>query len=114
MGPYEYESLSTSIIYVDASASGNNDGTSWENAYNYLQDALADADLSIRLIEIRVAEGIYRPDKNSIQPDGTGARDVVFQLINGVTLKGAYAGLSTADPNARDFNRPALPGVDPL
>jgi len=36
------------IIYVDDDAAGANDGSSWENAYVYLQDALADA--TIRMI----------------------------------------------------------------
>ena len=36
------------VIYVDDDAAGANEGTSWENAYIYLQDALDDA--AIRMI----------------------------------------------------------------
>jgi hypothetical protein len=95
------------IIYVDDDANGLNNGSSWENAYKFLQDALADANASDKPVEIWVAEGIYTPDSNSADPNGTGDREATFQLINGVTLKGGYAGpqmsLSGADPNARDI-----------
>ena len=96
------------VIYVDSDAVGNNDGSSWPNAYKYLQDALANANSASKPVEIRVAQGIYKPDRNSVHPDGNGDRSASFQLINGVTLKGGYAGprisLSGADPNARDVD----------
>ncbi|MBN2592627.1 MAG: hypothetical protein JXA81_03895, partial [Sedimentisphaerales bacterium] len=89
------------VIYVDDDAIGNNDGTSWENAYTFLQDALTDANSAEKPVEIRVAQGIYKPDQGVIQT--LGDRTATFQLINGVTLKGGYAGLGTLDPNARDI-----------
>lgn len=46
------------IIYVDDDAAGSKDGSSWDNAYVYLQDALADANSAIEPIEIHVAQGI--------------------------------------------------------
>ena len=49
-------------IYVDADAAGANNGSSWADAYNFLQDALTDVNLGERPAEIRVAQGIYRPD----------------------------------------------------
>jgi len=90
------------IIYVDVDAKGVNDGTSWADAYKYLQDALADANSSPKPVEIRVAQGIYTPDEDTLHPDGTGDRTATFQLINGVTINGGYAGFSEPDPNARD------------
>jgi len=92
------------IIYVDDDANGLNDGTSWQNAYNYLQDALADANSSTKSVEICVAQGIYIPDRSSAEPNGTGDREAAFQLINGVTLKGGYAGFGQPDPNARNID----------
>ena len=89
------------IIYVDDDATGASNGTSWADAYNYLQDALADANASPKLIEIRVAQGIYKPDQGANQTPGD--RTATFQLINGVVLKGGYAGLNHPDPNARDI-----------
>lgn len=90
------------FIYVDTDAVGANNGSSWENAYNFLQDALADANSSRKPVEIRVAQGTYTPDSNSTQPDGSGDRQATFQLIDGVALKGGYAGFGEPNPDARD------------
>ena len=86
-------------IFVDKDAtSGGNSGISWPDAYLELQDALADASSSGgEIIEIRVAQGTYTP------ADPNGDRNATFQLINGVTLKGGYAGINEPDPNARDY-----------
>ena len=90
------------IIYVDDNAPGpTHDGSSWADAYNYLQDALADANSSSKPVEIRVAQGIYTPDSTSAEPNGTGDRGATFQLINGATLQGGYAGFGEPDPNVR-------------
>jgi len=90
------------IIYVDDDAGGANDGTSWENAYTFLQEALGDARLAEKPVEIRVAQGIYRPNGGLMAIPEFDWRTTTFELINGVTLKGGYAGLDAADPNARD------------
>jgi hypothetical protein len=103
---FQTYSLEPRIIYVDDDAAGANDGTSWENAYIYLQEALADADDSEKPVEIRVAQGVYKPDQKTIQysDDGRanytlGNRNATFQLINDVTIVGGYAGLNVPDPN---------------
>jgi hypothetical protein len=87
------------IIYVDDDAIGSNDGSSWADAYTHLQDALTDANNSPKPVEIRVAQGIYRPDQGvGIKP---GDRQATFGLLSGFTLKGGYAGSAAPDPNAR-------------
>ena len=55
------------IIYVDVNAVGTNNGSSWADAYVHLQDALADANSLPKPVEIRVAKGIYRPDRTSAE-----------------------------------------------
>ncbi|MHC4113684.1 MAG: choice-of-anchor Q domain-containing protein, partial [Planctomycetota bacterium] len=57
MGAYELQRPST--LYVDDNASGKNNGSSWDDAFNDLQDALA---VVYPGSEIRVAEGIYTPE----------------------------------------------------
>lgn len=85
-------------IFVDANAPGANDGSSWANAYNYLQDGLAAASSGD---EVWVAQGVYKPDANSADPNGSGDREATFRLINGVAIRGGYVGFGEPDPNAR-------------
>lgn len=88
------------VIYADDDAPAGGGGSSWQNACPYLQDALTLAATAAKPVEIRVARGVYKPDKGAgITP---GDQTAAFQLINGVTLKGGYAGVVASDPNARD------------
>jgi parallel beta-helix repeat protein len=97
-----HTSATGKIIYVDDYAAGANDGSSWENAYLYLQDALADAGAAEKAVEIRVAQGIYTPDLGSgITP---GDNDAAFLLINGVAIYGGYAGPGESDPDRHDID----------
>lgn len=77
-------------IYVDADAFGTNDGTSWDNAYNHLQDALANASGSD---EIWIAEGTYYPDEGANQTQGN--RSASFYIPNtkdGLKIYGGFSG----------------------
>ena len=86
------------IIYVDDDAVGENDGSNWVDAFNNLQDALTTATYGY---ELRIAQGVYMPDQGiGIM---LGDREATFQLINGVVIKGGYAGAGESDPNARDI-----------
>ncbi len=91
---------SAGVVYVDDSALGANDGTSWKDAFLYLQDALATASAGQ---EIRVAQGTYRPDQSSYL-DGLipGDRKASFRLKGGVAILGGYAGFGAGNPDARD------------
>jgi internalin A len=88
------------IYYVDCQADGVNNGSSWTDAFNHLQDALRTAGYGD---EIWVAQGVYRPDEGiGFTP---GDRYATFKLKNGVTVSGGYAGVTESDPNALDINR---------
>jgi hypothetical protein len=91
------------IIFVDNAAEGTNNGSSWMNAYKFLQDALTDANSANKPVEIRVAQGIYKPDMGAGQIPGD--RDASFVVINNVTLSGGYAGFFEPDPNERDYEK---------
>lgn len=84
------------VWFVDQNAPGGQTGTSWNDAFHTLQDALADADTGD---EIRVAQGTYYPGEQAC------SRTATFQLVSGVQLWGSYAGSGSADPDERD---PAL------
>ena len=85
-------------VYVDANlTTGANDGSSWANALLTLQDALARAGLGG---EIRVAQGVYTPDRGL--GVARGDREATFRLASGLTLRGGYAGGEAPDPGARD------------
>jgi len=83
--------VTSSIIYVDLEAIGNNDGTSWTDAYTDLQPALETAASGD---QIWVAAGTYYP---SVEHCGTGERYKSFQLKNGVGLYGGF------DPSTGDI-----------
>jgi len=88
------------ILFVDGSAVGDNNSSSWNNALNNLQDALSAAEQFPQIDEIRVAQGTYTPDQGINQTPGD--RTATFQLVNGVAIKGGYAGLAGPDPSSRD------------
>jgi predicted outer membrane repeat protein len=83
-----------SILYVDANATGAGNGTSWTNAYPFLQDALAETESSGGAIsEIWVAAGTYKPDQGISLT--AGDRQATFRLLDGVALYGGFEGGET-------------------
>ncbi len=79
-------------LYVDYSATGNADGSSWEHAYPDLQDALAIAGPDS---EIWIAQGIYRPTS------GTD-RSISFEIPDNVSVYGGFEG-TESDLGERDW-----------
>ena len=79
-------------IYVDDTAGGNNDGTSWTNAYTDLQTAL-DAYTNE---DIWVAAGTYFPTKDPFgNASPTDPRDKTFFLPDGIKIYGGFVGTET-------------------
>lgn len=88
MGAYEAHYGFQSTVFVDASASGANTGSSWTNAYSNLADAL---DYAVSGETIEVAQGTYYAAAD-------GNRVDTFQLVDGVNVEGGFAG--QANPSA--------------
>ena len=87
------------VIYVNQNATGNNNGSSWGNAYTDLQDALAVAQTGE---QIWVAAGTYTPGNE---------RDDTFIVPDGVKLYGGFSGdESSFDERDREANQTILSG----
>jgi len=106
--------LADTIIYVDPEAPGANDGSSWEDAYICLQNALEG---TVGAAEIRVAQGIYRPDQRTVLAragddryiQSTRDLDETFRMRQGVVIKGGYAGYGHPRPDTRNVE--AYPSI---
>lgn len=72
------------IIFVDAGATGANDGSTWADAFADLQDAFAAAPSTPGSPQIWVAAGVYRPDR------GTGDRAASFRLNGALSVYGGF------------------------
>ncbi|MCA9242360.1 MAG: immunoglobulin domain-containing protein [Phycisphaerales bacterium] len=85
-------------IYVNAGATGANDGSDWDNAFTNLADAVLAARASIIRSEIWVATGEYAPDQRRVPSD---PRSVSFDLRPGIKIYGGFSGTET-DLNQRN------------
>lgn len=97
LGPYEVQRpllLMLSTVYVNKSAAGANDGSSWGNAFTDLQSALQACSDTIK-----VAAGTYHPSTNDPA--------ISYWLENGRVLLGGYPATGNPADAARN------PGVNP-
>jgi hypothetical protein len=88
------------IILVNASATGANTGTTWDDAYSDLQAALSKPSIT----EIWVAKGTYKP---TIGQERTAS----FQMREGVNIFGGFKGVeSTREERSISENITTLSG----
>ena len=78
-------------IFVNDTANGANDGTSWSNAFSDLQLALTEAVGATEAlpVQIVVVKGVYKPRST---PSASDRRDATFQLISHVKVYGGFSG----------------------
>jgi len=82
------------VVYVDSASAGLNDGTSWTNGFNDLQDGLSAVRSFHQIKEIWVANGTYKPTIDSL-------RITSFVLGDSMSIYGGFAGVEE-DRNARN------------
>ena len=111
-------SLKATTIYVNYSATGSNNGTSWANAYISFQSVLNG---TVSGDQIWVSDGTYKHSNDY----GMGARYFHFEMIEGVAIYGGFAGTessvsqlanyySNTSPHIKGggiFNRGAFPTI---
>jgi predicted outer membrane repeat protein len=84
---------SGTTYYVDPTATGNEDGETWQDAFPTLQDALSVVQSGD---QIDVAQGTYTPGDS---------RTDTFLLFDGVTIQGGYGSLTGGLPYVQDPNQ---------
>jgi len=87
------EPAHAAVRYVRSTATGNNNGTSWTDAFKELVSAIAVAQPND---EVWVATGIYYPDFNPATGTHSGDRTLRFELKSNVKLFGGFAGTETS------------------
>ncbi len=83
--------LQAQVVYVNAAASGANDGSSWANAFTSLDAALATAPTG----EVWIAAGVYTPDSS-------------FTVSTALSLLGGFAGTETMASQADPATNPTI------
>jgi len=95
VGAYEYQSdvvTTQGTYYVNATATGSNDGTSWDNADTNLQSAI----LNTCADTIKVAAGVYKP--------AVASRDSSFVPSRPIVLLGGYPNAGNPLESQRDVD----------
>ncbi len=94
--PTIYYPPTVTKFYVNAAATGTNDGSTWANAFTNLQSATDYACLAANA-EIWVAAGTYKPSAYPIGSTGNATtRDYSFCLQGSTKLYGGFAGTETS------------------
>ncbi|WP_082430139.1 choice-of-anchor Q domain-containing protein [Gabonia massiliensis] len=97
-------------IYVDASATGTNDGSSWSNAATSLAEAIKYANTNDAVTKILVAEGVYMPAYKVVEGEGTDQkgkattdRDKAFLITrSNLLIEGGYPTGGSDKANFKD------------
>ena len=110
IGAYEVKACSDfgldSIIYVDQTATGRNNGSDWKNAFKSLEYALSFQESCGFAGEIRVAGGqTFRPSTSRLCTSGCDSPRASYFLIHkDIQLKGSYV----TGTDKQDYTNPTI------
>lgn len=108
IGAFEAIPDCITTLYVDGSASGSNDGSSWSNAYKNFADALEHANVCPNVTNIAVAKGTYYPLYTPPTTSKISGMDKTFYTNRkGLHIKGGY---NSADGSHSSDNVSVLSG----
>ena len=96
--------LKAATVYVDSSANGAQDGSSWSDAFLCVQQGIDSASPGD---EVWIAEGTYYP--NDLDPNNLDPTQA-FSLANDVTVVGGFAGYETNLTDRVGFHPVVLSG----
>jgi parallel beta-helix repeat protein len=97
-----YTGLSAQV-FVKHDADGDNDGSSWQDAYTHLEDALA----SNPMDAIWVASGTYTPSMIGSTPDSTW-----FSITSDVIMYGGFTGTESFSWERNPLANPTILSAD--
>lgn len=93
----------TGIRYVNHAATGANNGSSWADAYNHLQDAI---DAAPPGFQVWVARGVYKPTQ--MFSGDTSDRYKTFYISKNIAIYGGFAGTETMLSQRNFQNNPTV------
>ncbi|MBD2755494.1 S8 family serine peptidase [Spirosoma validum] len=92
-------------LYVNASATGANNGLSWANAFTSLQAAITSAKRCSQITQIWVAKGTYYPTVDALgNASPLDVRTKAFSLKNGLAIYGGFVGNEAPNYNVSQRN----------
>lgn len=86
------------VFFVDITATGAANGTTWDDAFTQLKPALDAAAITAGSKVIRVAKGAYKPNTSGL----VDPREATFAMQADLEIQGGYPGHAAADPELRD------------
>ncbi len=87
------------VVYANAGAPSEGDGTSWASPHKYLAAALSNAAAKAdagQTVHVWIAAGTYLPDQSVSNPAGGADASATFLLHNRVSLYGGFLGGETS------------------